>query len=149
VDLDGLTFVDAQGKARLAEMYARGAELLGEGLETKAIVAEIRGDRVDGDAHGEARQVISQRAATNVSDELTELGRLQVELHEVNDHLAQAARPLERLAELNEQQRREVAAKIRAGLARWESVTQRISHVMGSGSANGQATPKGNEGESR
>ena len=29
------------GKARLAEMYAQGAELLGGDLETKAIVAEI------------------------------------------------------------------------------------------------------------
>ena len=41
VDLNGVTFVDAQGKARLAEMYAQGAELLGGDLETKAIVAEI------------------------------------------------------------------------------------------------------------
>jgi ABC-type transporter Mla MlaB component len=41
VDLNGMTFVDTAGKARLAEMYAQGAELLAEGLETKAIVAEI------------------------------------------------------------------------------------------------------------
>jgi anti-anti-sigma regulatory factor len=45
VDLSGVTFVDAQGNARLAEMYAQGAELLGEDLETKAIVAEIRTNR--------------------------------------------------------------------------------------------------------
>ena len=45
VDLNGVTFVDAQGKARLAEMYAQGAEFLGEQLETKAIVAEIRASR--------------------------------------------------------------------------------------------------------
>ena len=44
VDLNGVTFVDAQGKARLAEMYAQGAELLGVALETKALVAEIVGD---------------------------------------------------------------------------------------------------------
>jgi len=42
IDLNGLTFVDAQGKAGLAEMYAQGAELLGEDPETKAMVAEIR-----------------------------------------------------------------------------------------------------------
>jgi anti-anti-sigma regulatory factor len=42
IDLNGVTFVDAQGKALLAEMYAQGADLLGEDLETKAIVAEIR-----------------------------------------------------------------------------------------------------------
>ena len=41
VNLNGVTFVDADGKARLAEMYAQGAELLGGDLETKAIVAEI------------------------------------------------------------------------------------------------------------
>ena len=42
VNLKGVTFVDADGKARLAEMYAQGAELLGADLETRAIVAEIR-----------------------------------------------------------------------------------------------------------
>ena len=41
VALNGVTFVDAQGKAQLAEMYAQGAELLGDDIETKAIVAEI------------------------------------------------------------------------------------------------------------
>ena len=45
VDLNGVTFVDAQGRARLAEMYAQGAELLGGALETKALVAEIIGQR--------------------------------------------------------------------------------------------------------
>ena len=44
VDLNGVTFVDAQGKARLAEMYAQGGELLGEDIETKALVAEIVGE---------------------------------------------------------------------------------------------------------
>lgn len=45
VDLNGVTFVEAQGKARLAEMYAEGAELVGDDLETNAIVAEIVGRR--------------------------------------------------------------------------------------------------------
>ena len=53
VDLNGVTFVDAQGKARLAEMYARGAALLGDDLETKALVAEIRDGRA-GDVDGES-----------------------------------------------------------------------------------------------
>lgn len=51
VDLNGVTFVDAQGKARLAAMYAEGAELVGDDLETKAIVAEIQSGR-DGAAEG-------------------------------------------------------------------------------------------------
>jgi ABC-type transporter Mla MlaB component len=45
VDLNGVTFVDAQGKALLAEMYAQGAALLCTGIETKALVAEIVGKK--------------------------------------------------------------------------------------------------------
>ena len=41
VDLNGVTFVDPAGKVRLAEMHAQGSEMRGEGLETKALVAEI------------------------------------------------------------------------------------------------------------
>jgi hypothetical protein len=131
VDLNGVTFVDAEGKARLAEMYARGAELLAEDLETKAIVAEIRTGRAD----GELRQASSGKGAADMSDQLIQLQRLQAELHEVNQELAHAARPLHWLDELNEQQRQELADKIRAGLARWESVTQQISQVFGTGVA--------------
>jgi hypothetical protein len=43
VDLNEATFIDGEGRARLAEMYAQGAELLAEDLEMKAIVAEIVG----------------------------------------------------------------------------------------------------------
>jgi hypothetical protein len=43
VDLNEVTFIDGEGRARLAEMYAQGAELLAEDLETRAIVAEIVG----------------------------------------------------------------------------------------------------------
>jgi len=52
IDLNGVTFVDAAGKAQLAEAYAQGAELFGDDIETKAIVAEIRADRA-GDHHNE------------------------------------------------------------------------------------------------
>lgn len=41
VDLTGVTFVDTPGKARLADMHAHGAELIGKDLETTAIIAEI------------------------------------------------------------------------------------------------------------
>jgi anti-anti-sigma regulatory factor len=50
VDLAGVTFVDAAGKAQLAEVYAQGAELLGDDIETKAIVAEIRTSRADNES---------------------------------------------------------------------------------------------------
>lgn len=54
IDLNGVTFVDAQGKALLAEMYAQGAEYLAGDLETKAIVAEIQTSRANA-ADGESR----------------------------------------------------------------------------------------------
>ena len=55
IDLNGVTFVDADGKARLAEMYAQAAEFLAGDLETKAIVAEIRTSRASA-ADGELGQ---------------------------------------------------------------------------------------------
>jgi anti-anti-sigma regulatory factor len=43
VDLNGVTFVDGEGKAGLAEMHAQGAGFIAGDLMTKAIVAEITG----------------------------------------------------------------------------------------------------------
>ena len=72
-----------------------------------------------------------------MSAQLTELERLEAELHEVNQECARAAVPLDRLDEMNEAQRRELAAQIRASLARWEAVTQQISQVLRSDVATG------------
>lgn len=44
VDLSGVTFIDAEGKARLAQMYEQGAEFIVGDCETKAVVAEIVGE---------------------------------------------------------------------------------------------------------
>lgn len=44
VDLSGVTFIDAAGKARLAQMHEQGAEFIAGDCETKAVVAEIVGD---------------------------------------------------------------------------------------------------------
>jgi len=41
VDLTGVTFVDAAGKARLAAMHRKGAEFIAADCLTKAIVDEI------------------------------------------------------------------------------------------------------------
>lgn len=41
VDLTGVTFVDAAGKACLAGMHRQGAELIAADCLTKAIVAEV------------------------------------------------------------------------------------------------------------
>ncbi len=48
VDLTGVTYIDAAGKARLAEMHEHGAQFIASDCETKAIVAEIVGS--DGEA---------------------------------------------------------------------------------------------------
>jgi predicted nucleic acid-binding Zn-ribbon protein len=148
VDLNDVTFVDALGKARLAEMHGQGAHLLAEDLETKAILAEIETGRADL-RDGQSIQSNSHGLAGNVTNQLTQLQRLQVELHQINEEFAKAARPLARLAEMNGEQRERLADELRARLARWESVTQQISQVMETASANGHGTPKGNEGESR
>jgi ABC-type transporter Mla MlaB component len=43
VDLTDITYVDAAGKARLAEMHEHGARFIAEDCATKAVVAEIVG----------------------------------------------------------------------------------------------------------
>ena len=74
-----------------------------------------------------------------------QLGKLIAELHDVNVELADAARPLDRLPDLNDKQRDGVAARIRSGLTRWESVTRRIDEVLdGSGNGGGENTPAEN-----
>jgi anti-anti-sigma regulatory factor len=42
-DLTEVTFIDATGKAFLAERHAEGAELVASGCMTRAVVAEIAG----------------------------------------------------------------------------------------------------------
>lgn len=44
VDLTGVTYVDAAGKAQLAEMHEQGAQFIAGDCLTEAIVAEIVGD---------------------------------------------------------------------------------------------------------
>ena len=44
VDLTGVTFVDAAGKAQLAAMHRQGAQFIADDCLTKGIVAEIAGD---------------------------------------------------------------------------------------------------------
>ena len=68
-----------------------------------------------------------------------QLGQLIAELHDVNVELADAARPLDRLSDLNDEQRDGVAARLRSGLVRWENVTRRIDEALnGSGKGGGE-----------
>jgi len=41
VDLTGVTYIDAAGKSRLAEMHKHGARFVASDCVTKAVVAEI------------------------------------------------------------------------------------------------------------
>lgn len=41
VDLTGVTYIDAAGKARLAQMHEHGAEFIAGDCAMKAVVAEI------------------------------------------------------------------------------------------------------------
>jgi len=43
VELDGVTFIDASGKALLRRMHGEGAEFMASGCMTRAILEEIGG----------------------------------------------------------------------------------------------------------
>lgn len=49
VDLNGVTFIDAEGKALLGRLYKEGTSLVAQGCLTRAIVAEVSG-KSSGDA---------------------------------------------------------------------------------------------------
>jgi len=44
LDLNGVTFIDAEGKALLSELYREGAVLTCKGCLTRAIVAQVCGE---------------------------------------------------------------------------------------------------------
>ena len=48
VDLTGVTFIDAAGRASLAEMHREGAEFVAADCLTKAVVGEIIGSPAGG-----------------------------------------------------------------------------------------------------
>ena len=59
-----------------------------------------------------------------------ELAELIKELHEINQDFAEAAKPLERLADLNEEARDQLAEQLRARMARWEGITRKIHDLL-------------------
>ena len=63
-------------------------------------------------------------------DGRAQLDELIYELHEVNQELATADLPLQRLEELDLDERKKLADQIRAGLKRWESVRQKIAETV-------------------
>ena len=52
VDLTGVTFVDAAGKAQLTAMHRQGAEFMADDCQTRAIVSEIVDDGTRGATEG-------------------------------------------------------------------------------------------------
>jgi hypothetical protein len=60
----------------------------------------------------------------------TRLTALIDELHQANVELKQAARPLQRLADLKADERERIAERLRAGLRRWEDLSERISSIL-------------------
>ena len=72
-----------------------------------------------------------------MSERLTQLQRLADELHEINQELSRAARPLDGHPDLDDRQKLEIGTRLRAGLARWDDVTRQISQVLQADSANG------------
>ena len=80
-----------------------------------------------------------------MSDRLTKLQRLADELHEINQELSYAARPLERQPDLDDRQKLEIGTRLRAGQARWDDVTRRISQVLHADSANGSRRSQDDE----
>lgn len=52
VDLTGVTFVDAAGKAQLTAMHRQGAEFVAEDCLTRSIVSELVDDSLGGASSG-------------------------------------------------------------------------------------------------
>jgi len=72
-----------------------------------------------------------------MNEQLIQLRELETQLHEVNQEFARAAQPLYRMTDLNEEQKVQLRKQLLAVQARWESVTQQIAQVLGTGSAPG------------
>ena len=72
-----------------------------------------------------------------MSEQLKHLQELEAQLHEVNQEFARAARPLQRVSQMNGEQRDQLAGQLRAMFERWEAVTRQISQVLQSGNGNG------------
>ena len=70
-----------------------------------------------------------------------QLGPLISELHEINRELVDATKPLDRLQDLDQKARDQLASKLRAGLARWEDLTRKIHHVLEQDGTTGAVPP--------
>ena len=61
IDLSGVSYIDDRGKELLKRMFAEGAELLGAGVMTRAIIEEIvDGPDIDNDIDDEIDDELSK-----------------------------------------------------------------------------------------
>jgi hypothetical protein len=65
-----------------------------------------------------------------MSQQLKQLQDFEAKLHQVNEALAAVSRQLERVSELNLQDRQQLASRFREAQARWEAVTIEISELI-------------------
>lgn len=65
-----------------------------------------------------------------MSAQLTKLSELEAQLDEARQRFSRAARPLERLSEMDDEQREKIASELRAAWAGLEAVTSEISKVL-------------------
>ena len=70
-------------------------------------------------------------------EQLNNFQDLKNQLHEVNREFARAAQLLYRTTDLNNEHWQTTGTQLRAVQARWESMTQGISHLLGTGRAAG------------
>ena len=80
-----------------------------------------------------------------MSEQLTQLQRLADELHEINQELSRASRPLDGQPDLDDRQKLEIGTRLRERLARWDDVTRRISQVLQADGANGSRRAQDDE----
>jgi hypothetical protein len=85
---------------------------------------------------------------TTESDTLTrlkhvnrQLSDLMTKLHSANEAMTEAAGPLDRLDELDSDQRKAVARQIRAAEQQWEQITQLIEQATAKASQLGRQPP--------
>jgi hypothetical protein len=65
-----------------------------------------------------------------MSQHLKQLEELEAQLHEANEALAAASQEVDRVSDLNLEERQQLATRFREAQERWEAVTRKISPLI-------------------
>lgn len=76
-----------------------------------------------------------------MSEQLKQLEALRAELHRANEAFSAASREVDRVSELNLDERELLAARLRGAQAQWEAVTRQVADVLGIPAGAGGETP--------